>query len=459
MTGSGLRALVIGAGIAGLTAAADLVAAGVDVTVLEARGRVGGRMRGVPVSAGGAVDGGAAYLGARHAQLLSLLQDHGLGTESTAMEGDNTFLVTGHRVTTARRLPPLAAVALGELFELVEELAEQVRPEAPWRSTQAPLLDRMTAERWFAQRLTHPDALTFLPLFVGQLMAADPASVSALHTAFYLRSGGGARYLNAFEGGAQQWRVTGGSHRLCESMADRLGDRIRLQERVIEVDQQSGDVTVHSVSDEGTHHCHRADMVVVAIPPVLAQAIVFRPGLPRRRASAVTGRGCAVKVHFIYPTAVWRDSGLSGWSMSAQRPLQFTVDDSPRDGSAGVLTAFVTGAAARFFSRLPLAEKRSAALAHLHRIFPELPAPTQCSVTDWPSEKYSRGCYAALFGPGDWRRLGPTLTRPHGRVHWAGTETSLEFFGHMEGAVISGHRAAAELIHRSGDTNYSRKVV
>ncbi|MFD0888257.1 FAD-dependent oxidoreductase, partial [Streptosporangium algeriense] len=73
------------------------------------------------------------------------------------------------------------------------------------------------------------------------------------------------------------------------------------------------------------------------------------------------------------------------------------------------------------------------------------PAPTGFHVTDWVNEDYSRGCYAALFGPGDWTRLGPHLVTPHGRVHWAGTETSTEFFGLMEGAIRSGHRVAAEV--------------
>ena len=63
------------------------------------------------------------------------------------------------------------------------------------------------------------------------MMAADPADVSVLHMAFYLRSGGGIRYLNAFEGGAQQDRVDGGAHQLAEQLAARLGDRVRLGSR------------------------------------------------------------------------------------------------------------------------------------------------------------------------------------------------------------------------------------
>jgi monoamine oxidase len=455
-----MRVVIVGAGLAGLTAAVDLVAVGAEVTVLEARDRVGGRTQGIPLSASVFADGGAAYLGVRHTELIALLREHRLDLASTAMDGDSTFLVSDRRTTTATRVPPLDAVALGDLFDRLEELVAQVRPDAPWESPGAECLDRLTAARWLADEVKHPDARTFFPLFIGEMMAADPAAISVLHMAFYLRSGGGIRYLNAFEGGAQQWRVDGGAHQLCLALADRLGERVQLQQPVGAIDQDAEKIVVHSVSAvDGAPSEYSADQVVVAVPPLLAQRIKFWPALRTPRATAATGRGCAVKVHLSYPTPIWRDYGLSGWSVSAHGPLLSTVDDSPPDESGGVLTGFVTGAAASAFSALSPAEQRDAALAHVRLLFPQLPPPTRCTVTDWLAEKYSRGCYAALFGPGDWLRLGPALTAPHGRVHWAGTETALEFFGLMEGAIRSGRRVATELIHGAEPATVSRKVM
>ncbi|MFZ3393393.1 FAD-dependent oxidoreductase [Rhodococcus sp. 7Tela_A2] len=460
MNGGNMRVVVVGAGLAGLTAAVDLVEAGAEVTVLEARDRVGGRMHGIPVSASVVADGGAAYLGVRHTELLAQVQQYGLDLASTAMTGDSTFLVSDQRKTTASRVPPLDVVALGDLFDRLEDLAASARTAAPWESPQAERLDRLSAARWLADEVGHQDARTFFPLFLGEMMAADPAAISVLHMAFYLRSGGGIRYLNAFEGGAQQWRIDGGAHLLCLALADRLGERVRLGHPVGAIDQDDNGVVVHCVPDaEGAPSEYRADRVVVAVPPLLAQQIEFRPALRGPRATTATGRGCAVKVHLSYPAPVWRESGLSGWSVSTDGPLLSTVDDSPPDESAGVLTGFVTGAAAATFSGLSAAEQMDAVLAHTRRLFPQLPPPTNCTVTDWPAEKYSRGCYAALFGPGDWLRLGPTLTEPHGRVHWAGTETSLEFFGLMEGAIRSGRRVATELIHGAEPAAVTRKVL
>lgn len=455
-----MRVVVVGAGIAGLTAAIDLMEAGAEVTVLEARDRVGGRMHGIPVSASVFADGGAAYLGTQHTELLALIREHGLELASTASPGDSTFLVSDRRTTSASRMPPLNAVALGDLFDRLETLVGQVNPEAPWQSRRAESLDRISAARWLADEGMHTDAETFFPLFIGEMMAADPAAISVLHMAFYLRSGGGIRFLNAFEGGAQQWRIDGGAHLLCSALAERLGERVWLRQPVCAIDQDGDEVVVHSVSDaDGTRSEFRADKVVVAIPPLLAQGIEFRPALRWPRATPKTGRGCAVKVHLSYPEPVWRDHGLSGWSVSAHGPLLSTVDDSPPDESAGVLTGFVTGKAAATFSALSSEGQRDAVLAHARRLFPQLPPPTRCSVTNWLTEKYSKGCYAALFGTGDWLRLGPTLTEPHGHVHWAGTETSVEFFGLMEGAIRSGQRVASELIHGAELATASRKVM
>ncbi len=438
-----VNVVVVGAGLAGLTAANRLSAHGIEVTVLEARNRVGGRTHGVEVCPGRWVDAGAAYLGDRHTALADLIADLGLKTAPTTMVGDSRFMLGVGEHTRNGRFPPLHAVALGEMFDLLDELTRSVRPNAPWLTPNAALLDKITAERWAADNLAHPDARLFFPLFLGELMAADPAAISVLHMGFYLRSGAGLRYLNAFEGGAQQDRIEGGAHQLCQQLAVRLGERVRLSDPVRAVHAEADGVTV--VSASGTARC---DAVVVALPPLLANALDYRPALRHPRASEHTARGCTVKVHLVYPEPLWRAHNLSGWSVSSSGPLLSTVDDSPAEGGAGVLTGFVTGSQAHRYAALSPRQQRAEALAQAARLYPRLPAPVGFHVTDWTNEPYSRGCYAALFGPGDWLALGPHLTTPHGRVHWAGTETSTEFFGLMEGAIRSGHRVASEILAR-----------
>ncbi|WP_441249492.1 flavin monoamine oxidase family protein [Kitasatospora sp. McL0602] len=443
VSGGVSSAVVVGAGLAGLTTAAGLAAAGIAVTVLEARDRVGGRTHGLQVAPGSWVDAGAAYLGDRHTELLEMASGLGLKTTPTTMLGASRFALGTEDTTRDGRFPPLNAVALGDMFELLDELTAAVRPDAPWLTPDAERLDTLTAAEWADQHLTHPDARLFFPLFLGEMMAADPADVSVLHLAFYLRSGGGIRYLNAFEGGAQQDRIADGAHQLCERLVELPGVQLQLGEAVLAVHQDESGVTVHSTG--GTH---RADVAVVALPPLLADAVEYRPELPARRAGGRTARGCAVKVQLVYPEPLWRSHGLSGWSVNAEGPLLSTVDDSPAGGTVGVLTGFVTGSEAHRYGALAPEQQRAAAVEQAARLFPMLPEPIGFHLTDWVNEQYSKGCYAALLGPGDWLRLGPTLTTPHRRVHWAGTETSTEYFGLMEGAIRSGRRAAAEVLAR-----------
>lgn len=441
-----MSTLIVGAGLAGLTAATELAAHGRQVTVLEARDRVGGRTHGIEVAPGQWADAGAAYLGDRHTELKALITGLGLATVPTTTDGQSRFSVGGGPQGRDGRFPPLSAVALGQLFDALDEVTRTVRADAPWLTPDAGHLDRISAAEWIGQRVDHPDARLFFPLFLGEMMAADPADVSVLHMAFYLKSGGGIRFLNAFAGGAQEDRVDGGAHRLSELLAAELGERVLLGQPARVVEETGSGVCVHT--DRGVHE---ADSLIVAVPPLLADAIEYRPGLPFRRAGSTTVPGCAVKVHLVYERPLWREYGLSGWSVSADGPLLSTVDDSPSADGVGVLTGFVTGREAREYAALDPREQREAAVSQARRLFPELPDPIAHHVTDWINEEYSRGCYAALFGLGDWAALGPHLTTPHGRVHWAGTETSTEFFGLMEGAVRSGRRAATEVLKAYDD--------
>src|SRR5262249_27235806 len=156
------------------------------------------------------------------------LVETGLSTTPTAMSGDSRFALASAPVRSSGRFPPLSAIALGEMFEALDEVTKAVRVDAPWLGPDAARLDSRTAAEWAEEPLQHPDARLFFPLFLGEMMAADPADISVLHMAFYLRSGGGIKYLNAFEGGAQAERIAGGAHGLCVALANRLGERVRL---------------------------------------------------------------------------------------------------------------------------------------------------------------------------------------------------------------------------------------
>jgi monoamine oxidase len=425
--------LVVGAGLAGLTAAQDLTAQGADVLVLEARGRVGGRVRGVPLGPGLVTDGGAAYFGERHTAVRQLLDRFGLAAVTANDEGESVFSLPD-RIRSPLRIPPYDAAALGELFDALHELAAAVDPERPQAAGRE--LHELTAGQWIRRRVADPDALAFAPLYLGQLVAAEPDDLSALCLGFYLRSGGGLRYLNAFRSGAQEFRVDGGAQRIAESMAGALSRPPLLDSPVVRVEAGAAEVSVV------THHgVHRASVAVVALPPPLTAGMC---------GSSAEGavRGRAVKTHLLFDRPEWRAYGLSGWSLNDAGPLMYTVDSSPAAGP-GVLTGFVTGRRAGEFAALPTPQQQTAVRRQLAAIFPELTAPREVVVTDWVTSRYSSGCYATLWGPGRWGGP-PRQAEPASRVVPCGTETSIEFYGFMEGAVRSGHRAAAQVMRALG---------
>ena len=133
--------------------------------------------------------------------------------------------------------------------------------------------------------------------------------------------------------------------------------------------------------------------------------------------------------------------------MSLNGPVNVTYDDSPEDGSPGVLFGFVGGDEARGFYGRPAAERREAALGSLANYFgPKAEEPAQYFESTWPGNRWHRGGPVGVAGPGTLVAHGHALKEVVGNIHWAGTETSSYWAGYMDGAVRSGKRAAAEVL-------------
>jgi len=191
-----------------------------------------------------------------------------------------------------------------------------------------------------------------------------------------------------------------------------------------------------------------AKRVIVAVPPMMAGRIGYDPPLPglRDQLTQKAPMGSVIKCLAVYDRPFWRDDGLSGQAAGDCGAVRATFDNCPPDGSPGVLLGFVEGANARRLARLEPAERRREVFECFERYFgPKAAHPVDYIEHDWTGEQWTRGCYGAHFAPGTWTQFGPALRPPVGRIHWAGTETSTEWCGYMDGAVRSGERAAAEV--------------
>ncbi len=149
----------------------------------------------------------------------------------------------------------------------------------------------------------------------------------------------------------------------------------------------------------------------------------------------------------IYDEPFWRREGLSGQGTSDLGPARVTFDNSPPDGTPGVLLGFLEGRFARQWATRPSAERREAILAGHARLFgPRAAKPVAFVERIWAEEEWTRGCYGCLMTTGGWTEYGRALREPIGRLHWAGAETATVWNGYMDGAVRSGERAAAEVL-------------
>jgi monoamine oxidase len=157
--------------------------------------------------------------------------------------------------------------------------------------------------------------------------------------------------------------------------------------------------------------------------------------------------GSYLKCQAVYDEPFWRADGLSGSGASDVGPATTTFDNSPPDGSPGVLLGFVSGSDARRLSRLGVSERRRAVLEGFERMYgPRARHPERYVEQDWSREPWTGGAPIFYMPPGTWTGYGAALRQPVGPIHWAGSETSEVWPGYMDGAVRSGERAAAEVL-------------
>ena len=440
--------VVIGAGLAGLSAARALRAKGVAAVIVEARDRVGGRTLNHPIGEGKVVEVGGQWVGPGQECILSLIDELGLETFDTYTTGKNLFEHGGRLSTYQGAIPKVNPVALADVqlaMTRLERMAKTVPPESPWKAPKSTEWDAETVASWTRRNMGTRLGRSLIALACEAVWAADPADVSLLHFLAYCNSAGGLQNLISTDGGAQQSRIVGGSQRIAQVMADELGDVVILGEPMRRIAYGDGLIV------SGDSITVRAVQAIVAMSPALAGRFIYEPALPAQR-DQLTQRipnGSVIKCMAIYDGPFWRDAGLSGQLTSDRGPVKVVFDNSPPDGRPGVLLGFLEGSQARELGRWSQSDRRQSVLECFTRFFgPEAAKPNDYVEKVWADDEWTRGCYGAFFPPNTWTAFGDALRSPIGPIHWAGAETATRWMGYMDGAISSGERAAAEVLHQ-----------
>ena len=439
--------VVVGAGMSGLAAARALTQAGKRVVVLEARDRVGGRTLSKTLSNGVVVDLGGQWVGPSQHRVLKLVSDLGLGLFKTFDTGDSLTLRKGALSRYEGILSNLDAQVAADIqqgMEKIGTLAAGIPLDTPWTHSEAIELDQLTYAGWIEQNLETEGGRWTFKLMASSVFSVDASELSVLHVAFYFGAAGGPDMLTSTAGGGQDSRFKDGMQSLATGLAAGLQESLRLSQPVEAIHQDDQGVTVRCAT-----LCVRAKQVIVALPPTLAGRIRYSPPMPPLRDS-LTQRmpmGTALKMMFVYDKPFWRDAGLSGFAFTDQDVPQLIYDNSPDDGSCGILLGFTEGIPAREWMQATPDARQAAGVQTLTQVFGRKACDLREYVEhSWVAEEFSRGCYAGTMPPGAWTSFGKALRAPVDRVHWAGTETATAWSGYVEGAMQAGERAAAETL-------------
>lgn len=437
--------VIVGGGVTGLVAAWRLAEAGQSVVVLEARDRVGGRLRSEEHD-GSLFEIGGQWVSPDQDALVGLLDELGLQTYARYREGASLYVGAdgAARRFTGEDLPvgPDTAAAIERLTKVLDDLTAEIDPDRPWDHPEAERLDRITFQQWLEDQSDDVEARDNIALYIGPAMLTKPAwSFSALQALLMAASAGSFLHLLDADFILDR-RVEGGLASVPHELARRLGDRVRLSQDVtaIEYDGEGATVVVN-------HERLRARRVIVAVPPPLVRRIRFTPELPaeHRQAREHQSFGLVIKVQAEYPTPFWRARGLSGTGFGPYQVVHEVYDNTPDGATVGHLVGFVSDEAADRLGTLDADQRREQVLGSLAAYFGAVArTPTTYVESDWQHQELTGGAYGTSFDVGGLTRYGRVLRQPVGPIEFGTSDVSGLGFQHVDGAV----RVGAELARR-----------
>ncbi|HKC66351.1 MAG TPA: flavin monoamine oxidase family protein [Pyrinomonadaceae bacterium] len=450
------RVVIIGAGLAGLSACYQLTEAGHDVTVLEARTRAGGRVHTLrePFADGLHAEAGAMFIPDSHDLTMHYIKLFRIPLIPIPMQKRSSVLYLN-----GKRFAPDDSRTINQLLNLSPEekrlgldgmtdkylipaLSEMGDATAPsWPPERLKKYDRISYAEFLRSRGATPDAVRLLRLNDADLTGDGVDAVSAL---MVLRESA----LN--QNAVQLYTVRGGTDLLPKALASHLASKIRYGSPVTRIEQDARRVSV-TFLQAGNRETITADYLISAIPFTILREIEVTPqfSTEKQRAIRELQYTSVVRVYVQSRREFWMDAGL-GVSAYTDLPIMAIVNSTlNQPGTRGILESYMAGERARRAAAMSESERLDFTAGEMEKVYPGVRKNFEGGASvAWDLDRWARGAYS-WFKPGQMTELLPHITRREGRIHFAGEHTS-SWPGWMQGAFQSGHRAAREINEAEG---------
>lgn len=437
-----LDVVVIGGGLAGLSAARRLRECGASVVILEARNRIGGRVHSERLPSGHTIDLGPQFIGDAQIRISSLVDEVGLTRVSTTHTEHTLHLLSPDAKPLLLHEKETPLSLLGKLDALLAMWRINSRMKSSRIETDIARLDTISASQFIRKITFTQEVSLYLSSLLESELCVPLNELSAYEVLNQLASIGGIEG----EVNSAQWYLAEGTAPLVHHLASGLGSALLLNAPVTRIEP-------HKEWVEATtpNMTYRARNLLVAVPPQLYDQLGLLPLFPEKRRKVFTNYvpGCVCKTIMVFERPWWRELGFSR-IFSPSSPFNWAVDGSPKNSEIGILILFSSAGNARQLGQKSKESTRISEAIHWLSTCTNqtIPEPLTIRSIDWSAEPWSLGGYASRRGIGAWHAV-PALYEPMKRIHFAGTETATEWRSFMEGALESAERATNEIFRES----------